>query len=169
VKICRGSLPRDMHGPLITAARALRGSGIRQFLCVAILGLGLLGRAANAQTNEWTWIAGSNTVPVCTSNVLDCGLSGVYGTLQTPASGNIPGGRVGSASWTDSKGNLWLFGGFGYDSQGTLGYPNDLWQFNPTTHLWAWMGGSNSLSNGTKASGSDPGQIGIYGTLGTPA
>jgi len=146
-----------------------RGFGNRQFFSVAVMVLGLLGRAANAQTNEWTWIAGSNTLPVCTSNFPNCGLSGVYGTLQTPASGNTPGGRAGAASWTDSKGNLWLFSGFGYDSQGTVGYPNDLWQFNPTTHLWAWMGGSNSLSSGTKASGANPGQLGVYGTLRTPA
>ena len=39
------------------------------------------------------------------------GQPGVYGTLGTPAAGNIPGGRLDAASWTDDNGNLWLFGG----------------------------------------------------------
>ncbi len=166
----QGLQGRCFAGWVQTAARTSHWKwrfGNRHFFAVAVMVLGLLGRAANAQTDEWTWIAGSNTVPACTSNPLDCGSSGVYGTLQTPASSNTPGGRLGAASWTDSHGNLWLFSGYGYDSQGTLGYPNDLWQFNPNTHLWTWMGGSNSLSSGTKASGADPGQRGVYGTLGT--
>jgi hypothetical protein len=31
--------------------------------------------------------------------------------------------------WTDSSGNPWLFGGYGYDSHGNLGYLNDLWKY----------------------------------------
>ncbi len=37
------------------------------------------------------------------------------------------------SSWIDSSGNLWLFGGYGYDSTGTVGKLNDLWQYSPTT------------------------------------
>ena len=74
---------------------------------------------------------------------------GVYGTLGTPAAGNIPGDRYSAASWTDSSGNLWLFGGYGYDANGNTGYLNDLWEFNPTANEWAWMGGSSTVgSNG---------------------
>ena len=58
------------------------------------------------------------------------GQSGVYGTLGTPASANIPGGRYGSVSWIDASGNFWLFGGNGIDSTGTLGYLNDLWDIS---------------------------------------
>ena len=36
---------------------------------------------------------------------------GTYGSLGTPAPGNVPGARSGSVSWTDGNGNLWLFGG----------------------------------------------------------
>jgi kumamolisin len=110
---------------------------------------------------EWTWMGGSSTVG---SNG---GQSGVYGTPGTPAAGNIPGGRSGSVSWTDSKGNLWLFGGNGLDVNGAdgEGLLNDLWEFNPSlgTHgEWAWMGGSSTI-------GANGGQPAVYGTLGTPA
>jgi hypothetical protein len=95
----------------------------------------------------------------------ECGLSGVYGTLQTPAAGNIPGDRQGAASWTDSEGNLWLFGGDGIDSAGIWGYLNDLWEFNPSTNEWAWMSGDSTVSCGSIYCG----QPGVYGTLQTPA
>lgn len=95
---------------------------------------------------NWTWMAGSNVVNV----------KGVYGSLATPATGNFPGARQGAAGWVDSSGNLWLFGGYGYDSAGTLGFLNDLWRFSGGK--WAWMGGS-SLVNAK----------GSYGTLGTGA
>ena len=43
--------------------------------------------------------------------------------------GISPGSRSGSISWIDSNGNLWFFGGLGYDSAGNLGDLNDLWQY----------------------------------------
>jgi len=46
------------------------------------------------------------------------GQPGVYGSLGVASASNIPGGRVGAISWTDSSGDLWLFGGNGYDSTG---------------------------------------------------
>jgi hypothetical protein len=110
---------------------------------------------------DWTWIAGSS------SDLNGQGQPGVYGTLGTPAPGNVPGGRDEAVSWTDSSGNLWLFGGIGYDAGGTLGWPNDLWEFNPylgTGGEWAWMGGSNQLIGGSYS-----GLRGYYGTLGTPS
>lgn len=106
-------------------------------------------------------MGGSSTVP-CSSG--SCGgQPGIYGTLGTFADGNIPGGRDSAASWTDGDGNFWLFGGGGYDSQGTNAALNDLWEFNPVSQEWRWMGGSN------KAAGPEIGQSGVYGTLGTPA
>ena len=59
-------------------------------------------------------------------------------------------------NWTDAAGNVWLFGGLGYDSAGTLGYLNDLWKYS--AGQWTWMGGSN-VGN----------QEGTYGTQGTAA
>ncbi len=59
------------------------------------------------------------------------GQPGVYGTLGTPASTNTPGARIGAAPWIDASGNLWFFGGQGYDSTGSQGYLNDLWKYQP--------------------------------------
>jgi len=112
----------------------------------------------NPSTNEWAWMCGSSTVPNA-----GYGQPGVYGTLDTPAAGNIPGGRSGAASWTDSGDHLWLFGGDGYDANDVPGYLNDLWEFNPSTSEWAWMGGSSTVPS---LPGS--GRPGVYGTLGTP-
>jgi N-acetylneuraminic acid mutarotase len=110
-------------------------------------------------TGEWTWMAGSKAI--CGST--GCGLAGVYGTLGTASVGNVPGGRSGAATWTDSKGNLWLFAGYGIDGAGSLGYLNDVWKFDPSTNDWTWMGGSSAV----------PclycGQPGQYGTFGSPA
>jgi hypothetical protein len=83
---------------------------------------------------------------------------GVYGTLGVAALGNIPGSRWGATSKLDASGTVWLFGGFGYDSAGTLGLLNDLWNYNITTGLWTWVSGSNIVN-----------QTGNYGTLGTAA
>jgi N-acetylneuraminic acid mutarotase len=96
--------------------------------------------------NEWSWLTGAQTV-----NQI-----GSYGTLGVPAAGNTPGGRQFPATWTDVSGNLWLFGGYGYDSAGTFLPFNDLWKFSGGQ--WTWMGGP-----------SQAGQNGNYGTLGVSA
>jgi N-acetylneuraminic acid mutarotase len=127
-------------------------------LCGFLLAFFTLAFSAGAQTTapyEWTWMGGSET-----SNN---GLAGVYGTLGTPAAGNIPGGRYTAASWTDSSGNFWLYGGLGFDASGDEGYLNDLWEFSPSTNKWTWMGGNNRVP------GQSQGLPGVYGTLGTPA
>ncbi len=49
---------------------------------------------------------------------------------------NTPGSRSGAAGWRDASGNLWLFGGFGYDSTGQIGVLNDLLEFVPSAHTW---------------------------------
>ena len=98
--------------------------------------------------NQWAWMAGSNTV----------NQPGVYGTLGLSASGSVPGNRVGAANWSDSSGNLWLFGGEGLDAGGSTLYFNDLWMYSPANNQWTWMGGNNT-----------PNQPGVYGTQGTPA
>lgn len=68
-------------------------------------------------TNMWTWMKGPNTV----------GVAGVYGVQGVPAPGNYPGSRAwGVLSWTDAAGNLYIFGGYGYDAFGTLGALSDL-------------------------------------------
>jgi len=61
-------------------------------------------------TGGWTWVSGAETINA----------SGVYGTLGTGSTANVPGARSEAISWADSAGNLWLFGGLGYDSTGAL-------------------------------------------------
>lgn len=101
--------------------------------------------------NQWTWISGS--IP---PNTL--GVPGVYGTLGAASASNVPGARVTAGGFSDSAGNLWIFGGYGSDTQTTGGELNDLWKFNPTTSQWTWMGGSNTV-----------GASSVYGTRGVSA
>ena len=117
----------------------------------------------NPSTVEWTWMGGSDS----TNN--GSGQAGIYGTLGTAATGNIPGSRGEAATWTDSKGNVWLFGGGAQDANNQEGSLNDLWEYFPSTNEWAWMGGCNTVTcNGVGPSGSG-GPGGVYGTMGTPA
>jgi N-acetylneuraminic acid mutarotase len=135
------------------------------FVCLnAFAGVALSAVAQNTAPNEWTWIGG--TYNVTSPN----GPTGVYGKPGTPAAGNIPGGRDSAATWTDSNGNFWLFGGEGADALGNFGQLNDLWEFNPSTQQWTWMGGSPTLPASCAGSTTAPcGQPGVYGTLGSAA
>lgn len=118
-------------------------------------------------TNQWTWMGGDTTLPAND----DAGWPGVYGTLGTPAPGNTPGSRTDASAWTDTDGNFWLFGGFGWaavpgESFNTTGPLNDLWEFNSSINQWAWMGGSMpAICSGQQVCN----QPGIYGTLGSAA
>ena len=93
---------------------------------------------------EWTWEGGSSLA----------NQPAIYGALGVPTTTSTPGARVLSATWTDSNGNLWLFGG--EDSSGTS--YSDLWMYSPTTSEWTWEGGTD-LAN----------QPGNYGTPGVAA
>ncbi|HEV2702376.1 MAG TPA: kelch repeat-containing protein [Steroidobacteraceae bacterium] len=100
-------------------------------------------------SGQWTWWAGSNTVKA----------AGVYGTKGLTVATNMPGARQNAVTWTDSSGQVWLFGGTGYDSTGiNLGPMNDLWVYSPTTGQWTWVGGSNTQL-----------APGVYGTQGNAA
>ena len=82
---------------------------------------GLLSDLWKYSNGEWTWVSG----PDVANQV------GTYGTMGTANPGNIPGARRYSAVWVDAQGNLWLFGGRGYDAAGTEGQLNDLWKYEP--------------------------------------
>ena len=79
-------------------------------------------------TNEWTWMGGS-AISNCNG---ECGQSGIYGAEGIPSAANVPGGRSMASGWTDSNGNFWLFGGVEFDSAGTFGLLNNLWEFKPS-------------------------------------
>jgi Galactose oxidase, central domain len=95
---------------------------------------------------QWTHVSGSL--------FLDQGGNYTSGTL-------FPGARTNAVTWTDSAGNFWLFGGYGYDGQNpspVLGFLNDLWEY--TGGAWVFVsGGATNIAN----------QNGIYGTPGTAA
>src|SRR6202007_503933 len=102
--------------------------------------------------SQWTWIGPAN------SNIAN--QNGNYGTLGTGSGTTAPGGRQHGVLWADASNNIWLFGGFGFDSTGT-GAPqgailNDLWKFSGGQ--WTWVSGNN-LAN----------QTGVYGTQTLPA
>jgi hypothetical protein len=102
-------------------------------------------------SGAWTWMGGSQLT----------NQSGSYGTAGAGAASNVPGARDSAVGWTDTSGNLWLFGGFGYDSTGTACfnivnascYLNDLWEYK--AGQWIWMGGPNTAN--------DPGSFGTEG------
>lgn len=96
-------------------------------------------------TLEWTWVSGDSAG----------GQPGVYGTKGVGSTSNKPEGRWYSTSWTDSSGNLWLFGGEGYSTDAGFEELNDLWKFEPSTGAWTWVSGSNTSD-----------QAGIYGEKG---
>lgn len=93
---------------------------------------------------QWTWQSALATESVDNN--------GIYPPKANP----YPGARVNAVTWTDSSGNFWLFGVFGKDGAGTLGFLNDLWKYSGGT--WTFVSGS-SLAN----------QVGVYGTQGTPS
>jgi N-acetylneuraminic acid mutarotase len=122
-------------------------------------GIGYDGSGANGSlndlweytpsNNQWTWVSGSNLV-----NQL-----GKYGVGGIATASSVPSARTNIiASWTDSSGNFWMFGGIGYDSVGINGYLNDVWEYVPSTHVWTWVAGSNLVNRNPN-----------YGTLGIPA
>jgi hypothetical protein len=118
-------------------------------------GLGLNADGLTPQYNDlweyspasglWTWVGGSD----------GANAAGVYGTLGAGTAGNGPGARVSAVSWKDSSGDFWLFGGYGYDQNGTLGDLNDLWEYNLDAGVWTWISGSSSAAV--------PGTYGIQG------
>ena len=94
---------------------------------------------------------------------LGCGEPGTYGTLLTPSSANVPGGREGAMGWTDNNGKLWLYGGQGFDVNGQYDDLNDMWVFDTKADQWTWMGGPSTVYGYYTA------PRGVYGSLGVPS
>jgi len=97
----------------------------------------------NPSTNEWTWMWGTGIGnPVAN-----------HGTQGVPSPSNAPGVRgYGSMTWTDTTGNLWLFGGY------TSGSLNDLWRYDMASNIWTWMSGDTTVNS-----------TGSFGTKGIPS
>ena len=92
--------------------------------------------------HEWTWLGPEEGEMKCL-NETDLRCRGIY----EPHNNSIvwPGARCCSHVW--SVGNIaYVWGGWGYDAKGKLGYLNDLWQFNSSSLTWAWIGGSREAN-----------------------
>lgn len=87
----------------------------------------------NIASREWAWVSGSSAR----------NQPGVFGEMGVPDAFNVPGSRKNSISWIDEEGNLWLFGGFGYDGNGSLGHLSDLWRYDLVERVWIWVSGSD--------------------------
>ena len=92
---------------------------------------------------NWIWMGGSNLING----------NGVYTATSSTAA--VPGARQGATTWVDAAGTFWLFGGAGYPATGANGLLNDLWQLDPATLTWKFVGGSMGVDT-----------LAIYGTQG---
>jgi hypothetical protein len=106
---------------------------------------GLLNDLWKWDGDVWTRVSGSD----------QANHAGVYGTKGERDPANIPGSRGQSSMWIDASGNLWLFGGKGYDAYGNVGGLCDLWKWDG--RCWTWVHGSNAID-----------QEAIYGSIGRP-
>jgi N-acetylneuraminic acid mutarotase len=100
----------------------------------------------NPVTNEWTWVSGAS----------EPHQKGIYGVKGTPGANNIPGSRTNSTGWFDTGGNLWIFGGDGFEADSTLGLLNDLWRYSIAGNQWTWVNGTDTID-----------RSGIYGNMGS--
>lgn len=87
----------------------------------------------------WTYLSG-DTIPYS---------SGHYTDLNSVDPKNSPSSRNHSFSWTDGKGNFWLFGGLGQgkkkpSSNPIGGYLSDLWKWNGSG--WILINGSDQIN-----------------------
>lgn len=100
-------------------------------------------------TNVWTWMSGANNDEEFQQTLPIHGEQGVPSLSSRPGSRTFNGGQ-----WVDANGDLWLFGGKGAYSVGTM---NDLWRYQTATGVWTWMHGVQT--------GEHPG---VYGQIGIP-
>ena len=101
-------------------------------------------------TNQWTWVKGFNQSQTPTESYQRVKLIGLDDDEVNP--GFM---QDYCAKWTDSQGNLWVFGisGEGYDNSTEY---NDLWKYDSSTNKWKWIKGlfdyphyySSYLTNG---------------------
>jgi hypothetical protein len=118
-------------------------------------------------TKQWAWMSGNSTSICGESSSEDwCGQNGIYGTRGTPAIANIPPSRSNATTWTDTTGNLWLFGGTQPETTNIFGASlcNDVWVLEPAANEWAWMNGAAQFGSYSCVQ-----PLGSYGVLGSPA
>ncbi|HYV90419.1 MAG TPA: kelch repeat-containing protein [Chitinophagales bacterium] len=101
-------------------------------------------------TNMWIWMKGPGVAND----------TGSYGIQGVSSSTNLPPSRIfGMASWTDTSGNLWMYGGYNNINNGGQDNTfNDLWTYNVVTNEWTWISGLEI-----------PNQQPVYGVNGVPS
>lgn len=67
--------------------------------------------------NDWTWIDGTNIAGTIAAPQYGLFASTAPTDIANPYT-NTPGARYAAAGWTDKAGNLWLFGGEGWELSG---------------------------------------------------
>ena len=72
-----------------------------------------------------------------------------YGVKGVASSANVPPARSNACTWTDTSGNLWMYGGSAFSN-----YYSDMWMFNTAANQWTWISGDSTSKPVT------------YGTLG---
>lgn len=80
-------------------------------------------------------------------------VSGNFGVQGVAAPTNEPPGVYECASWKDTAGNFWIFGGVNH----FIGEHSALWKYEIATNEWTWMKGPDAYD-----------QAGVYGTKGVP-
>lgn len=100
----------------------------------------------------FVWTQGSDVSNQHSVTCTDC--SAVSGKNLESSTNNrrfYPGGRAETASWCDADGNLWMFGGTGYDDLPSEEprLLNDLWLFNCTDQSWKMVEQETQVVNET--------------------
>jgi len=95
---------------------------------------------------NWTWVSGSEFA----------NQTGDYGIQGNAAITNAPRSLEGGVSWTDTNGDLWMFGGGTEVGQQDV---NDLWKYDTGTNQWTWINGNGETT---------PNQTGNHVTLNVP-
>lgn len=93
--------------------------------------------------SNWSWESGDSVY----------NQKGQYNNKGLSSSSSKPGARFQPHTWTDLSGNLWLFGGEGFDGNGNLGQLNDLWKYDGSH--WTWVAGDSTTNH-----------YGVYSTKG---
>ncbi len=89
----------------------------------------------DVNTNEWTWMNGSNLGSAAP----------IWGIKNIPSAMNDPGGRCSYSHWTDIQGGFWLMGGVYFST--TSFYLNDVWRLDPGTNIWTWKAGTDVFND----------------------
>jgi hypothetical protein len=119
---------------------------------------GDVGVGVNFDTDLWKFSDGQWTLVAQPANYFQGGTCGTQG-VAAPA--NYPGGRAYATTWTDSAGNFWMFGGFGYDCGDSPTMLNELWKFDGSQ--WTLVTAATQFNETNGMFG------GVYGSKGVAA